>query len=160
MSFSSLLFHGCISYLAQVGRLSLQPAPSLSRVAAVAPGHQPLDTTTVSLNNVFLHPSIFLLSSPPLISAFLWLWRRALIPVHSAFNRRHFLPENCLFLPINCDTNLWHSVIKLMWLCLCNSVLLLLNCPSGFLQDVGQNRKKAEWSKSKQASYLPSEICF
>lgn len=45
--------------LAQVGRLSLQAAPSLSRVAAVAPGQRPLDTTTVSLNNVFLR------SSPP-----------------------------------------------------------------------------------------------
>lgn len=55
-----------VSLLAQVGRLSLQAAPSLSTVAAVAPGQRPLDTTTVSLNNVFLcrllHPPC---SSPP-----------------------------------------------------------------------------------------------
>lgn len=55
-SSSFFLFSGVSRvYLSvQVGRLYPQTAPSLSRVAAVAPGQRPLDTTTVSLNNVFL----------------------------------------------------------------------------------------------------------
>lgn len=39
-------------FLLQVVRLSPQPDPSLSRAAAVAPRRRPLDTTTVSLNDL------------------------------------------------------------------------------------------------------------
>lgn len=93
-------------FLSQVGCFSLQPAPSLAAVAAVAPGHRPLDTTTVSLNNVPPRipsptPPSF---SPPLLSNPSLPPIMKMKPYSSAFTSNHLPAENCC-----CCQLLWHE---------------------------------------------------
>lgn len=167
-SSSFFLFSGVSRvYLSvQVGRLYPQTAPSLSRVAAVAPGQRPLDTTTVSLNNVFLRWSL----PPPL--------HLCLLPAHLRLPPimetridsrllclyRYLLSESCLLLP-NCGWCELNQTVVIVFVCppprLCPLSLRLIVRPA--LLSVRQHRKRAEWSESKQASYLYSvgtEVCL
>lgn len=96
----------------------------------------------------FLHPSIS--ASSPLISAFLRLWRRGLIPVSSAFTGIYSQRAVCC-----CQIVDDASLIKPLWLCLCalllGSVLsrsawlcVQLFCPSG---STGRERSEVNQSK-------------
>lgn len=127
----------------QVGRLSLQSAPSLSREAAVAPGHRPLDTTTVSLNKSF--PPLIPSSTPPSSSSS----SPHSSPPSSDYEDEDWFPSSppllsptsftlseLLVVANYCDAILGHLLIKLwLWLCLrassswTLSSLAALDCP-------------------------------
>lgn len=152
--------------LAQVGRLSLQPAPSLSRMAAVAPGHQTLRHNYCITQQSFpppipsstLHLCLFLLLvSPPCSSPSSSDyedkdWFPAPLPLPASFTLRQ------LFVVARFDNQTEG------WLCLCVSVLLLLClivhpalCPSGFSasgRGAEQEKSKVKWIKASFLSAL------